>query len=48
MTHRWLLQVGAVLETLVKAFDASFLPYFDELSSYLMPMLVSGFYFFSS
>ncbi|PWA67548.1 importin-5 [Artemisia annua] len=32
-------QVGEVLGTLVKTFKASFLPFFDELSSYLMPML---------
>ncbi|GJZ65987.1 importin-5-like protein [Tanacetum coccineum] len=32
-------QVGEVLGTLVKAFKASFLPFFDELSTYLMPML---------
>ncbi|GJW05293.1 importin-5-like protein [Tanacetum coccineum] len=32
-------QVGKVLGTLVKTFKASFLPFFDELSSYLIPML---------
>ncbi|PWA98001.1 importin-5 [Artemisia annua] len=32
-------QVGEVLGSLVKTFKASFLPFFDELSSYLMPML---------
>ncbi|PWA44600.1 importin-5 [Artemisia annua] len=32
-------QVDAVLKTLVKTFDSSFLPFFDELSSYLMPLL---------
>ncbi|XP_010535931.1 PREDICTED: importin-5-like [Tarenaya hassleriana] len=31
-------QVGEILGTLVKTFKASFLPYFDELSSYLTPM----------
>ncbi|KAF5822927.1 putative TOG domain, importin beta family [Helianthus annuus] len=31
-------QVGEILGTLVKTFKASFLPFFDELSSYLMPM----------
>nr|GEW71479.1 hypothetical protein [Tanacetum cinerariifolium] len=35
-------QVGEVLGTLVKAFKASFLPFFDELSTYLMPMLCGG------
>ncbi|KAI7729183.1 hypothetical protein M8C21_025857, partial [Ambrosia artemisiifolia] len=32
-------QVGEILGTLVKTFKASFLPFFDELSSYLMPIL---------
>ncbi|PWA90709.1 ARM repeat superfamily protein [Artemisia annua] len=32
-------QVGALLKTSVKTFDSSFLPFFDELSSYLMPLL---------
>ncbi|CAL1373149.1 unnamed protein product [Linum trigynum] len=31
-------QVGEILGTLIKTFKASFLPYFDELSSYLTPM----------
>ncbi|XP_072067335.1 uncharacterized protein [Arachis hypogaea] len=31
-------QVGEILETLIKTFKASFLPFFDELSSYLTPM----------
>ncbi|KAI3697013.1 hypothetical protein L6452_29707 [Arctium lappa] len=31
-------QVGEIVGTLVKTFKASFLPFFDELSSYLMPM----------
>ncbi|KAI3738774.1 hypothetical protein L2E82_28919 [Cichorium intybus] len=31
-------QVGEILGTLVKTFKVSFLPFFDELSSYLMPM----------
>ncbi|CAH1418461.1 unnamed protein product [Lactuca virosa] len=31
-------QVGEILGTLVKTFKASFLPFFDELSSYIMPM----------
>nr|KJB66062.1 hypothetical protein B456_010G125900 [Gossypium raimondii] len=31
-------QVGEILGTLVKTFKASFLPFFDELSSYLTPM----------
>ncbi|EYU39259.1 hypothetical protein ABFS82_04G225100 [Erythranthe guttata] len=31
-------QVGELLGTLIKTFKASFLPFFDELSSYLMPM----------
>ncbi|KAK4788129.1 hypothetical protein SAY86_019448 [Trapa natans] len=31
-------QVGEILCTLVKTFKASFLPFFDELSSYLTPM----------
>ncbi|KAL0436747.1 UNVERIFIED_CONTAM: Importin-5 [Sesamum radiatum] len=31
-------QVGEILGTLIKTFKASFLPFFDELSSYLMPM----------
>ncbi|PWA71446.1 importin-5 [Artemisia annua] len=32
-------QVGEVVGTLAKSFKASFLPFFDELWSYLMPML---------
>ncbi|KAL4327515.1 hypothetical protein AHAS_Ahas13G0107800 [Arachis hypogaea] len=32
-------QVGEILETLIKTFKASFLPFFDELSSYLTPIL---------
>lgn len=32
-------QVGDCLGTLIKTFKASFLPFFDELSTYLMPML---------
>ncbi|KAG2300104.1 hypothetical protein Bca52824_036576 [Brassica carinata] len=35
-------QVGEILGTLVKTFKSSFLPFFDELSSYLTPMWVSG------
>ncbi|KAB2607538.1 importin-5-like [Pyrus ussuriensis x Pyrus communis] len=31
-------QVGEIIGTLIKTFKASFLPFFDELSSYLMPM----------
>ncbi|KAF2535051.1 hypothetical protein F2Q68_00022330 [Brassica cretica] len=31
-------QVGEILGTLVKTFKSSFLPFFDELSSYLTPM----------
>ncbi|KAM7523124.1 hypothetical protein LguiA_013026 [Lonicera macranthoides] len=31
-------QVGEILGTLIKTFKASFLPFFDELSTYLMPM----------
>ncbi|KAG9153955.1 hypothetical protein Leryth_000484 [Lithospermum erythrorhizon] len=31
-------QVGEILGTLIKMFKSSFLPFFDELSSYLMPM----------
>ncbi|KAL3719763.1 hypothetical protein ACJRO7_004699 [Eucalyptus globulus] len=31
-------QVGEILGTMVKTFKASFLPFFDELSSYLTPM----------
>jgi hypothetical protein len=31
-------QVGEILGTLIKTFKASFLPFFDELSSYIMPM----------
>ncbi|CAN1335991.1 Ipo5 [Linum perenne] len=31
-------QVGEIMGTLIKTFKASFLPYFDELSSYLTPM----------
>ncbi|KAK4338997.1 hypothetical protein RND71_040459 [Anisodus tanguticus] len=31
-------QVGEILGTLIKTFKAAFLPFFDELSSYLMPM----------
>ncbi|KAK4791299.1 hypothetical protein SAY86_031712 [Trapa natans] len=31
-------QVGEILGSLVKTFKASFLPFFDELSSYLTPM----------
>lgn len=34
-------QVGEILGTLIKTFKAAFLPFFDELSSYLMPMWVS-------
>lgn len=34
-------QVGDCLGTLIKTFKASFLPMFDELSSYLTPMWVS-------
>ncbi|XP_075499694.1 uncharacterized protein LOC142538217 [Primulina tabacum] len=31
-------QVGEIIGTLIKTFKTSFLPFFDELSSYLMPM----------
>ncbi|EPS66414.1 hypothetical protein M569_08363, partial [Genlisea aurea] len=31
-------QVGEILGTLIKTFKASFLPFFDELSQFLMPM----------
>ncbi|KAH1050748.1 hypothetical protein AAZX31_08G112200 [Glycine max] len=31
-------QVGEILGTLIKTFKANFLPFFDELSSYLTPM----------
>ncbi|KAL3518942.1 hypothetical protein ACH5RR_021531 [Cinchona calisaya] len=31
-------QIGEILGTLIKTFKASFLPFFDELSSYLVPM----------
>ncbi|KAJ9695633.1 hypothetical protein PVL29_010892 [Vitis rotundifolia] len=31
-------QIGDCLGTLIKTFKSSFLPFFDELSSYLMPM----------
>ncbi|KAK6772665.1 hypothetical protein RDI58_027903 [Solanum bulbocastanum] len=31
-------QVGEILGTLIKTFKAAFLPFFDELSSYLVPM----------
>ncbi|GAV83604.1 HEAT domain-containing protein/DUF577 domain-containing protein/HEAT_2 domain-containing protein [Cephalotus follicularis] len=31
-------QVGEILGTLIKTYKASFLPFFDELSSYLTPM----------
>ncbi|RVX12993.1 Importin-5 [Vitis vinifera] len=31
-------QVGEILGTLIKTFKASFLPFFDELASYLTPM----------
>ncbi|XP_073272643.1 uncharacterized protein [Primulina huaijiensis] len=31
-------QVGEIVGTLIKTFKTSFLPFFDELSSYLMPM----------
>lgn len=37
----FLLQIGEILGTLIKTFKASFLPFFDEISSYLMPMWVS-------
>lgn len=36
------IQVGDCLGTLIKTFKASFLPFFDELSSYITPMLVSS------
>lgn len=35
------MQVGDCLGTLIKIFKASFLPFFDELSSYITPMWVS-------
>ena len=38
-----LLQIGEILGTLIKTFKAAFLPFFEELSSYLMPMWVSAF-----
>nr|GLL31765.1 importin-5-like [Ipomoea trifida]GMD14898.1 importin-5-like [Ipomoea batatas]GMD18000.1 importin-5-like [Ipomoea batatas]GMD19387.1 importin-5-like [Ipomoea batatas]GMD20739.1 importin-5-like [Ipomoea batatas] len=31
-------QVGEILGTLIKTFKVAFLPFFDELSSYIMPM----------
>ncbi|XP_027072925.1 uncharacterized protein [Coffea arabica] len=31
-------QIGEILGTMIKTFKASFLPFFDELTSYLMPM----------
>ncbi|CAI9108164.1 OLC1v1007707C1 [Oldenlandia corymbosa var. corymbosa] len=31
-------QIGEILGTLIKTFKVAFLPFFDELSSYLMPM----------
>ncbi|XP_070019050.1 uncharacterized protein [Nicotiana sylvestris] len=34
-------RVGCILLTLIKTFKAAFLPFLDELSSYLMPMTVS-------
>lgn len=37
----FLIQIGDCLGTLIKTFKSSFLPFFDELSSYLMPMWVS-------
>ncbi|XP_020979314.1 uncharacterized protein LOC110271945 [Arachis ipaensis] len=33
-------QVGEILGTLIKTFKASFLPFFDELLSYLTPLWV--------
>lgn len=42
----FLVQVGEILGTLIKTFKASFLPFFDELSSYLMPMWVSYYFIF--
>lgn len=39
----FMIQVGDCLGTLIKTYKASFLPFFDELSSYLMPMWVSHF-----
>ena len=34
--------MGEILGTLIKTFKASFLPFFDELASYLTPMWVSS------
>lgn len=34
-------QVSECLGTLIKTFKASFLPFFEELSMYITPMLVS-------
>ncbi|KAF9614584.1 hypothetical protein IFM89_019367 [Coptis chinensis] len=34
------IQVGDCLGTLIKAFKASFLPFIDELSSYITPIWV--------
>ena len=36
-----LMQIGDCLGALIKTFKSSFLPFFDELSSYLLPMWVS-------
>lgn len=41
----FLFQIGEILGTLIKTFKASFLPFFDQLSSYLMPMWVSRYLF---
>lgn len=38
-----LIKVGDCLGALIKTFKASFLTFFDELSSYLTPMWVSYF-----
>ena len=42
LTKLLLIQVGEILGTLIKTFKASFLPFFDELASYLTPMWVSS------
>ena len=37
----FVIQVGDLLGTLIKTFKAAFLPFFDELTSYVTPMWVS-------
>lgn len=36
-----MIQVGDLLGTLIKLFKVSFLPFFEDLSPHLNPMLVS-------